>query len=432
VKRRLTATLLEAHPKPFRRVKYGDVQARNLIVVIEPSGKVYWKWQGRVEGRVTEVHLGQFPAVGVGEARKAAAALTEARDDAKMKAQAFELPSLRKRSAPPALIAASGVSSESRDCNWLWAEYMSREGGGKAGSAEKQRSWDKDIAPFIGNKPYRSISYDDLAEVIAVKSETAPGAANHLVSYIKRLFRWAITRGRPITRLEIDPASFLIRPSETRERDRYLTNQEIAWFFMAAAALNDTFSDALVFTLYNGTRRDETFDMPWDEYDDRAGHWTIPGKRTKNGDALLLPLAPSSRTLLKARKALSGEGNYVFPALRADKPLTGFSKAMERFRNKMIEVASHEQGAAVQIPNWTIHDLRRTVSTGMHGLVTEEGYPLIQSEIVDRILNHRLEKIRRTYNKADYLPQKRRALLLWAEHLDTLRGNVHFLDADAA
>src|SRR5687767_14274659 len=94
---------------------------------------------------------------------------------------------------------------------------------------------------------------------------------------------------------------------------------------------------------------------------------------------------------------------------------------MDAFRAKMRDVATEETAKPVEIRSWMIHDLRRTLSTGMHGLTTDRKDSLIPSDIVERVLNHRLEKLRRTYDKNDYLAQKRRALLLWAEHLDVLR-----------
>ena len=427
MKQALNKRLLDSMGKPRKRIVYGDLAMKNLMVVIETTGRIYWRWQGYVNGRVEQAKLGQYPVMDVGAARRAAAALTQARDDAKMYGNAFEVPRVRRRSA-----RASDVSSapatlsiptmESRDCNWLWREYMKREGGEKASSAEKQRCWDKDIAPFIGQQPYVAIVYDDLADIIATKAEYAPGAANHLVSYIKRLFRWAVTRGRPFTRLENDPARDLVKPSERRAKDRFLDEQEIIWFFMTAdARKNDPFTDVLLMMIYNGTRRLETFAMPWREYTEKNGFWHIPGTRTKNGDSLLLPLAPASRALLNRRGKLCGKGTYVFPASRGDGPLAGYGKPMKAFREKMLAIAADDRGETVEIPNWTIHDLRRTLRTGMSGLRTDASESLVPSNIIERVINHRPGKMVGTYDMYEYVPEKRRALLLWAEHLDVLR-----------
>jgi integrase len=298
---------------------------------------------------------------------------------------------------------------------------MRQEGSTRASAKEKQRCWNKDIAPFIGDKLYTEITYDDLADIIAAKSATL-SHANHLVSYIKRLFNWAVTKGRPLTRLSVDPAAHLVKPGEIRKIERFLDNREIGWFFKAAAALGNTFSDALVLLLYTGTRRSEAFQMPWSEYDEQTGVWTIAASRTKNGDPLLLPLPPTCQTLLRERRRISGGGTYVFPSNRADRPLSGFGKATERFRAKMAEIASEQCGMPVEIPNWTIHDLRRTLHTGMNGLTDADGMSLIPAEIVERVVNHRIGGVAGIYNWHNYRAEKRRALRLWADHLDALRS----------
>lgn len=92
MKRPLSRRLLDAAGKPNKRVVYGDSAMRNLLVVIEKSGRVYWRWQGRVDGKITQVRLGQYPVMDVGEARRAAARLTEARDLAKMYGERLEVP----------------------------------------------------------------------------------------------------------------------------------------------------------------------------------------------------------------------------------------------------------------------------------------------------------------------------------------------------
>jgi integrase len=424
MKRPLSNRLLDSAGKPFKRVVYGDLRIKNLLVVIETTGRIYWRWQGQVDGKVTQVRLGQYPAMDVAQARRAAAALTDARDAAKMQGIAFEVPRFRKSEAAtptdPEDTGRDSSSVQRNDCNWLWDLYMRHEGSKRKSAKEKQRCWQKDISPFIGHKLYDEVTYDDLADIIAAKAANR-SHANHLVSYIKRLFRWAVTRGRPFTRLSVDPAAHLVGLGNTAPVERFLSDREIRWFFMAAAAHNSTFSQALQLLLYTGARRSEVFDMPWSEYDAQTGHWTIPGSRTKNGDPHLLPLPAPCQTLLRDRMKESGEGIYVFPAQRADQPMTGYSKAMGRFRAKMAELASEACGGEIQIPNWTIHDLRRTLHTGMNGLTDKDGASLIPAEIVERVVNHRIGGVAAKYNWHNYRSEKLRALRLWAEHLDRLR-----------
>lgn len=451
MKRALTSKILDAALKARIPVAYGDSVAANLTVRIVSNGKALWYWYGKVNGKPVRVPLGEYPELGVTEARAKAVEFTERRDEAKQNGVPFEIEQQRQRkpklvisnpedvlvpvasdapaAAPLVLVSNSGE----RTCQWLWDEYMRHEGAAKdpakvkpgqkaTGTAkEKQRCWNKDIKPFIGDKPYASITYDDLADIIADKAEEAPGAASHLVSYIQRLFNWAVREGRIYTRLETNPAANLMKPKKTEERDRYLNEDEIKLFFKAVDGQDDTFTQCLTLTLYTGTRRTESAHMTWGEYNHKNGHWLIPGVRTKNEDPLLLPLPRTMQDLLDERKKVCGDGSYVFRAVQADKPITGFSKYQNRLRERMNEIATEEAGRPVEIPNWTIHDLRRTLSTNLNGLLDKDERALVPFEIVERITNHRMGKVQRTYNHHPYMIEKRQALAHWADHLDKLR-----------
>ena len=65
------------------------------------------------------------------------------------------------------------------------------------------------------------------------------------------------------------------------------------------------------------------------------------------------------------------------------------------------------------IENWRVHDLRRTCRTGMASL----GVPEIVSE---RILNHLPQGLTKTYNKYEYLDEKRDALARWAQEVQNI------------
>ena len=94
---------------------------------------------------------------------------------------------------------------------------------------------------------------------------------------------------------------------------------------------------------------------------------------------------------------------------------------MKALLSRMNEVASQEAGFPVTVPHWSIHDLRRTMSTGMNGMIEPDGTSLIPDHIVERCLNHTIPGVARTYNKHGYLKEKRRAFELWADHVTKLR-----------
>jgi hypothetical protein len=63
--------------------------------------------------------------------------------------------------------------------------------------------------------------------------------------------------------------------------------------------------------------------------------------------------------------------------------------------------------------DWTLHDIRRTVSTGM----AKSGVP---PHVTERVLNHKtcsLGGVAGVYNRFGYLPEMRAALDVWSGHI---------------
>jgi integrase len=168
--------------------------------------------------------------------------------------------------------------------------------------------------------------------------------------------------------------------------------------------------------------------MLWSELTLSTGQWILPADRAKNDQELLLMLPPVMVKMLEERKKATGNWDHVWPGKfpkvipegYKSKPLNCFSQMLVQMQKRMEAIASKETGYEVTIPHWTIHDIRRSVSTGMNGLSDAEGIPLIPGDIVERVINHKILGVAGRYNRADYLLEKKRALQLWADHLASL------------
>jgi integrase len=104
------------------------------------------------------------------------------------------------------------------------------------------------------------------------------------------------------------------------------------------------------------------------------------------------------------------EADLVFTIRR--KAITGFSRMKERL------------DAASGVTDWTLHDIRRTVASGLQRLG-------VRLEVTEAVLNHRsgsMAGIVGVYQRHDYASEKRDALARWADHIDALasgrKGNV--------
>jgi integrase len=160
--------------------------------------------------------------------------------------------------------------------------------------------------------------------------------------------------------------------------------------------------------ILTGQRRNEIGGLRWSEVDFPARLIRLPAERTKNGRANDTPLAEPAVRLLQARPRRIGPKDFVFGVT------TGFGaySAAKAALNERLAEARRAAGAAT-MPPWVLHDLRRSVATGM----AELG---VQPHVIEAVLNHvsgHKAGVAGVYNRAVYDKEKRAALDRWADHV---------------
>jgi integrase len=91
--------------------------------------------------------------------------------------------------------------------------------------------------------------------------------------------------------------------------------------------------------------------------------------------------------------------------------MSGFAKSKNRL-DAAVNEARAKQGQP-PMPEWRMHDLRRAQATALAEAGVDEG-------VVDRIQNHvavgsRASAVAGVYNRAQKLPERAKALDLWAD-----------------
>jgi integrase len=283
------------------------------------------------------------------------------------------------------------------------------------------------LAARWGDRTVASISSDDIWEVIdEARRHGVPGLAvrnnglsdaraRMLFVALAGLFKWLVKERR----LKVNPCIGLSRPEKATTRDRVLSDAELRWFWLATDAADGPrvpnaprpFAPLLKLLLLTGCRLREVSGMRRDELRDDGATWSLPGLRTKNGLAHIVPLPPLVRELI-AR--VGAEGDLIF-STTGSTPVSGFSRMKRRFDKVMLEIARKEKRDAVIAP-WRLHDLRRSCATGM----AEIG---VAPHIVEACLNHvsgAKAGVAGIYNRAAYAPEKKIALERWAAHVESI------------
>lgn len=389
------AKLTEIGIKRFAAPEKGRLEVWDTLlpafgVRVTASGQKTFGVMYRVGGVQRRQTLGSYPAVTLADARKLArkafAQVAEGRD-----------PSTEKRER------REGGKADSFRA--VAAEYVDRY----AKRHKRERSWREDerlirreLLPWWGARRIGGVSKADMLNLLDATSDRAPIMANRLLALVRKLFNWCQERGY----IEASPCAGIKAPSKERTRERVLRDDELRKLWPAFEAMEYPFGPLFKMLLITGQRVSEVAGMRRDELGpDIVPLWTLSSERTKADRQHVVPLPSLAMDLLRGSPELGGE--YVFTA-RGDRPVNGFSAAKRR------------ADALSGVTGWRLHDLRRTMATGLAKLGTPP-------HVVSEILNHAPAGItRQVYDRYSYEREVAEALERWgrvpAGHYRRRRG----------
>jgi integrase len=181
-----------------------------------------------------------------------------------------------------------------------------------------------------------------------------------------------------------------------------LSDAELKLLWRACDHEGAPFGPLVKFILLTGQRRGECAGLRWSEID--GDMWRLPAERSKNGKAHDIPLSPQALAQIHGVKRMGTQ--FAF-SVTGNGGVSGFSRFKRRLDRTMAKLA----GGAV--PEWTVHDLRRTAATNLQKLG-------VRLEVTEAVLNHVSGSrggIVATYQRHRYDEEKRAALNRWADHL---------------
>jgi integrase len=358
----ITKALVEGVRIPsYGQIFVRDNQLKGFALRVTDNGVKSFIWEGRVKGRVRRITLGQFPALTVLDARKAAletkTAIVRGEDPAHERAE----------------IRAERTFGDLSDA------YLERH------AKQRKRSWREDAAVLKNHIPsawrHRKLSDISREDVIQLRDAVArkenprvkdkeqrkrgmPYAANHLLRLLRTMFNlardWGMLAGdNPATRIKL--------LSETK-RDRFLSPDELARVNTALAQEpNEYWRAYFALSLMLGTRKGELLVLKWSDIDFRQK--TLRISQTKAGRPHILPLPAPAISILESLPSRH-MSDWVFPSAESKTGhLASPKHAWERIRK------------AARVPDVRVHDLRRTLGSWL----AASGYSL---PLIGRALNH--------------------------------------------
>jgi integrase len=276
------------------------------------------------------------------------------------------------------------------------------------------------VKPRIGKLSIYEVRRSHIIRMLdEIEDENGLVMADRTLAYLRKAFNWYATRDDQFN-VPVVRGMARTRPKE-RARTRVLSDDEIRaiWPELAEAG---TFGTLVKLLLLTAQRRDEVAQMsPKELGADKV--WAIPAERSKTKCANFVPLSRAALAIIEAQPAVGG---YVFPS-HAGTPFSAFSwnkAALDR----AVLLAMQQQANGMEvapIPNWTLHDLRRTTKT----LMARAG---VRPDISERVLGHSIAGVEGTYDRHHYADEKRDALEKLAEMIERilhpLPSNIQSLD----
>ncbi|MDA1023724.1 MAG: tyrosine-type recombinase/integrase [Proteobacteria bacterium] len=378
-------------PPKTGQVDYFDTTMPGFGIRVSYGGAKAWFVKYVHKGRQRRMTLGQYPAVKLAKAREltldAKHELTVEKHD----------PALQKRADRQAL-----TFKELADL------YVEEYAVKKRSGGEDKRILNKYFAPWHPRKAVEIERAEIVERLQEIKKENGPIMANRCLACVRKVYSWALRNAK--LPLPFNPALRLDAPGEETTRDRVYTDEEIKSLW---EAFGDFGISGAVFKmiLITGQRPGEVAGMEWKEIDGNL--WTIPGARTKNKRVHVVPL--NDMALEELNQAPRLHEHWVFPSPKGkDQPITNTGKAVRGAYGKKKSGRSIRDSSKVN--DFTPHDLRRTLSTGL----TKLGFSRF---IVDRLLNHVEPGVGGVYDRYDYRKEKTEAAEAWGRHLEGIVGD---------
>ena len=453
MKRELTDAFLRALRPPAQgRVEVHDTRMPGLVFRITPAGSKTWVYRGRTrDGRATRIKLGDYGS------DKGKLTLAAAREEAGIKKADLKRgadPIGERRAAQVKRIADKAAAREAQEkvtfgtvaarlSEWQIScisrpIHPDRRRGpwSPRYAAEVERVCRQAILPRLGDKVLHETSRQDWTETItawksrlirAHKGELrkkpgsgAPmtdgaGSTAFLYRTISAFLNYAEVQGWVAVPLLPRKGAGIIAPPPV-PRQRVLTHEELKAVWKAADREPPKLRAFVRLLILTGAREGEVADIAAGEVDLKAGNWTIPGTRTKNGRGYKVPLG----VLAAAELLAVWPTDTPQPAhkLLGRSPGTGFN-GVGRLKRRLDQ--------ATGTSGWRWHDLRRTCRTGLSRL----GIPTDHAEAAINHVSHR-PSLERTYNLHDYADEAIAALSCWQAFVSDLIGEETTAKPDAA
>lgn len=350
--------------------------------------------------------LGVYPKVSLSNARKR-------RDELRKQLEADLDPSAERKATNQRKKLANVNSFEAVANEWYnkqvhtWVAHH---------ASDVKRRLESNIFPTLGKRPIDQINALELLETIRkIEARGSYDLAHRVLQVCGQVFRYGIATGRCTRNLSTDLRGALT--PHVKKHQSAVRPEELPDLLRAIAKYDETGDKqtrlALQLLAQTFVRTNELIGAEWTEFDLDNTLWIIPAERMKMKTEHIVPLAQQALLILTELKEISGGSRFVFPGRNRDKPIS----------NNTMLFALYRMGYKGKM---TGHGFRAVAST----ILNETGF---KPDVIERQLAHcERNEVRGAYNRAEYLPERKRMMQHWADYLDGIVKGAKVIPFQAA
>lgn len=332
---------------------------------------------------------------------------------------AAEMAFQRRQGIDPILEERRKAAEEKARTDLIMANYAAaylqrRIDAGKPLNKAQTRVIERDIVGQLGDIRIDQMVVEDVEAFGKTMGERAPSARRMGLVYLKAILNDAKDRGK----ISVSPALNVDTPLAGR-RVRRLREKEIKRFHEAVRDIGDVRSDCLEAILRLGKRKEEVAEMTWEELDLQKRLWFLPPDRTKPGEAFLIELPRQVVEIIARQQPDQRRRHGPVFTLNGRTPTELGSQVKDMIdagMHRRIELAEGGFGEVDRVAHYTIHDLRKVVTSTL-----QERPFLVTKDLLDVILLHKGNaQVIDTYALSKLEIEAGEALQKWNDWLDDL------------
>jgi integrase len=391
------------------RTDYFDETVPGLALRVTENGHRSWSYlfTSPRDGKRARATIGTYPATSLAAAR----------------GKALEAKGHVEAGRDPRLVLAGQATAGMTVAALVDAYLADPEKASLRSKDEIDRRLRKNVVPVIGEVKLAELRRRDVRNVTdAILKRKRNVEATRVFEDVRAMVRWAVQNEY----LDANPLDGMSKPAEATSSNRVLSEDEIRTLWRGlpeALARSEQCQRIVKLCLVTAQRVGEVAGMVESEIDLKAREWRLPGSRTKNGHAHVVPLSDLAIEIIKEARAdneaaaeTGSKPAQVFPC-GDDGSLSPVAVARTILRAN--EITKERPLGRFGIAPWSAHDLRRTALTGMARLGVA---PIVLGHVANHRTTTRAGVTLAVYSQYTYDKEKRAALDLWASRLKAICG----------